>query len=377
METPSSATIESAICSVISHLYATNNITDLTVKRVRAAAEKKCGLPNGWLKGSDEWCERSKEFIAAEAHRQAEESGVEVAAPQTPVKRAGKRKSEEGQGGWGKKVKVTAEKKATAKAPVGEKKKDTVAKPRPVQRRGPRNRKIVDSDDEDESMEETNGQLDKESDTEDDELSPVEDDLPTPQSRQKVAKSTPTLVSRAKTIPNSISPAKIQSAKPAEDSDSDLSSLVDEPLTKKKPTKSTTNKSTKPSKPTKSKPKPKPKPKQDAESTPQESEIKSLQSWLIKCGIRKLWHRELAPYETHQEKVAHLKQMLNDVGMSGRYSVEKARQIKERRELEADLEAVQDFSQRFGLESGNSRTAAPQSLVEEGGLDLGSGTEED
>ena len=79
-----------------------------------------------------------------------------------------------------------------------------------------------------------------------------------------------------------------------------------------------------------------------------EAEVKRLQSWLLKCGIRKVWSKELAPYSASKSKIAYLKQMLKDVGMEGRFSAEKARQIKEEREFRADLEAVQDGARRWG-----------------------------
>ena len=81
---------------------------------------------------------------------------------------------------------------------------------------------------------------------------------------------------------------------------------------------------------------------------PEAEEIKRLQGWLIKCGIRKMWHRELAPYNTSKAKVVHLKKLLADAGMTGRYSIEKATQIKEERELQADLEAVQEGAKQWG-----------------------------
>ncbi|CAD0083292.1 unnamed protein product [Aureobasidium vineae] len=86
------------------------------------------------------------------------------------------------------------------------------------------------------------------------------------------------------------------------------------------------------------------------EETPDEAEIKRLQGWLVKCGIRKLWHRELAPYDAPKAKIKHLKEMLKDAGMDGRYSEQKAKTIKERRELEADLEAVQEGAKQWGNE---------------------------
>ena len=87
---------------------------------------------------------------------------------------------------------------------------------------------------------------------------------------------------------------------------------------------------------------------EDANIDPQEAEIKRLQSWLLKCGIRKMWYKELAPYTSSKAKINHLKGMLKDAGMDGRYSVEKAKRIKEERELQADLEAVQEGAKHWG-----------------------------
>lgn len=83
---------------------------------------------------------------------------------------------------------------------------------------------------------------------------------------------------------------------------------------------------------------------------PDADEIKRLQGWLIKCGIRKMWHRELATCETSKAKIRHLKEMLSDAGMTGRFSAEKASQIREERELKADLEAVQEGAKQWGKE---------------------------
>ena len=81
---------------------------------------------------------------------------------------------------------------------------------------------------------------------------------------------------------------------------------------------------------------------------PDAEEIKRLQGWLVKCGIRKMWYRELAPYDSSKAKIRHLKELLADAGMTGRYSTEKASKIKEDRELQADLEAVQAGAKQWG-----------------------------
>ena len=90
------------------------------------------------------------------------------------------------------------------------------------------------------------------------------------------------------------------------------------------------------------------KPPQDID--PDVDEIKRLQGWLIKCGIRKMWYKELAPFDTTKAKIRHLKEMLSDAGMTGRYSAEKATEIREARELKADLEAVQAGNKAWGKE---------------------------
>ena len=150
-------------------------------------------------------------------------------------------------------------------------------------------------------------------------------------------------------------------------SDSELSVLIDSeppPKTKKKrkPSSSGT---------TAEKRGRKPKP-ESSDVDPDAAEIKRLQSWLVKCGIRKLWGKELKPYETPKAKIKHLKEMLANAGMTGRYSLEKANQIKEQRELRADIEAVKEGAQRWGKgdnsdneeeRSGDGRTKPKRRLV--------------
>ncbi|MCJ1378042.1 hypothetical protein MMC17_001138 [Xylographa soralifera] len=86
----------------------------------------------------------------------------------------------------------------------------------------------------------------------------------------------------------------------------------------------------------------------DQEIDPDAEEIKRLQGWLIRCGIRKMWYKELAPFETPKAKIKHLKEMLADAGMTGRFSLDKATEIREARELQADLEAVQAGDKQWG-----------------------------
>jgi hypothetical protein len=169
------------------------------------------------------------------------------------------------------------------------------------------------------SAQTTNGRPNKESETS---LSDVPDDIDEP-SKTRNEEASPTLEDGAG------------------DSESELSELLDEPPMRKRKQKS--------SEPAAGKKKTKaPKPTGDADMDPDAVEIKRLQGWLVKCGIRKLWGKELRPYETSNAKIKHLREMLSEAGMTGRYSIEKATQIKEARELAADIEAVQEGAERWG-----------------------------
>lgn len=142
---------------------------------------------------------------------------------------------------------------------------------------------------------------------------------------------------------------------PEHDSDSEMSVVFDEPPAKKggrkKSTSSTTNKpASKDATTTKAK-----STKSESTLTPQEEEIKRLQSWLVKCGLRKVWSKELSNCDTPKEKIAHLKRLLKDVGMEGRFSEDKAKKIKEEREFRKDLEEIKEGNAKWGESEGSGK----------------------
>jgi len=63
----------------------------------------------------------------------------------------------------------------------------------------------------------------------------------------------------------------------------------------------------------------------------------------------------LAQYDTPKAKISHLKELLRDVGMDGRYTLEKAQKIKAQRELAAELDAVQEGAKNWGNGSDDGR----------------------
>lgn len=82
---------------------------------------------------------------------------------------------------------------------------------------------------------------------------------------------------------------------------------------------------------------------------------------MLKCGIRKFWSKELAKFETPKEKIKHLTGLLTDVGMTPRYSNEKAKKIKEERELQAEVEAVQEGAGWAKMDNGRVNTRSTRS----------------
>ncbi|KAI8631862.1 hypothetical protein F5Y19DRAFT_422349 [Xylariaceae sp. FL1651] len=136
-----------------------------------------------------------------------------------------------------------------------------------------------------------------------------------------------------------------QGTKPsvADDSDSSLSSVLDEPPVRKRKSKNIKGAS-------------KSKATAPKEVTGDDAEIKKLQGQLVKCGVRKIWGIELKKYgNDSRARIRHLRDMLRDIGMDGRFSEAKAKEIKERRELMGELEAVNEMNELWGREGREGR----------------------
>jgi len=307
VDVPSDEVIEQSLHRIVRE--AISKEEDITINLARSRAEKDLALEHGFFKDSVAWKARSKEII----NRAVEES----ASPEKPKKnisaKAGaKRKSEEKQ---------------------------------PPKKRVKKSDEVLSHD------------VVEQSDDSGAEKSRVEKDVTTKSEDYSDAE-------HAVSKPASEKPNGLNEAA-AEDDSSDLSSVIDDPKPKqkrqKKPAPSMSTKPRmKPEQTSKnessvgdvklnsSKPVAKNGSKAATSQSPDEEEIKRLQSQLLKCGVRKLWHRELSGYSTARAKISRLKIMLEDVGMTGRFSAEKAKQIKEQRELEAELEAAKEFNEKWG-----------------------------
>ncbi|THG92605.1 hypothetical protein EW026_g8351 [Hermanssonia centrifuga] len=100
------------------------------------------------------------------------------------------------------------------------------------------------------------------------------------------------------------------------------------------------------------------------ELSPDDQEIKRLKSFVVGCGVRKVWAREFKDVDK-REQIRRLRHILADLGMTGRLSMEKAKQIKEKRELAKELEDVQQFEKAVVDGPAPSRRSKARSKAEE------------
>ncbi|CAL5866243.1 uncharacterized protein PFLUO_LOCUS450 [Penicillium psychrofluorescens] len=324
---PADDALEKALREAVAAIFKAGNLEELTVKRVRLTVEKKLGLEEGFFKNTGEWKARSDRVIKDEVEVQDDPTRAQEAAP-------------------------------IVKSPPPPPKPETKAPKRtkPVSAPKPRKRQKTETPVSDEEEEAAPS-------SEEGDFEGSEEEIKKPKQRAPVRKS-PKKQAPKKDVPEDsdveVSP---DPAKPAadegakDDSESEMSVVQDEepkpPRKRKKSTEATAKSVKKEGK--KAAPKAK-----DEDLDPDQAEIKRLQGWLVKCGIRKMWWRELAPYETPKAKIGHLKGMLEDAGMKGRYSLEKASQIREERELKADLEEVQQGAKQWGMASGEESDAKPR-----------------
>lgn len=339
---------------------------DPTINVARSRAEQELGLEAGFLKSTAEWKDRSKQLIydTVQACEKEEEEELAKPAPKAkakpkakPVaKAAKKRKSDDEESGSKKRrkksTKVESEDDVSEPdpeldddedededdvKPAKKQTKRTVKKPV----RAKASAKVVsDSEDEDVALEQEPSV--KTADEED--------------NKANGSKSVPPKdTSELSNVPDKLEQDSHKTngkSVPVDDDESDMSVLIDDPPPKKKRQRKTASSDTKSkttaksSKTTKSK-------ASGKEVSPDDEEIKRLQGWLVKCGIRKRWHLELTNCSTPKEKIKHLKKMLDEAGMTGRYSNEKAKQIKEARELAEEIEAAQEFNERWGQSEGD------------------------
>ncbi|KAJ5816479.1 hypothetical protein N7447_008712 [Penicillium robsamsonii] len=353
LNAPSDQTLERSLRDQVAAIFKSGNMEELTVKRVRLAVEATLGLSAGYFKSTDDWKARSENIIKDEVEIQdqaiqnPQSSPLPKPKPTAPAKRA---KSE---------TAPNSRKRQKTKTPVPDEEvelsvpsddeSDEVTKPNSRSKAPVKESPMKKS-----SMKKVSVQKPKKDMSDASDLSGNEsddDDVTKPKKRSKapLKKSPEKKASVRKAPTKEASDASDVPDEPnrdtKDDSESEMSVVLDEEPQLKAPRKrqkTAGGTATKTKKTSKAK---------DEDISPDQAEIKRLQGWLIKCGIRKLWGKELASYDTSKAKIKHLKGMLEDAGMTGRPSQEKANQIREERELKADLEQIQQGAKQWGAKS--------------------------
>lgn len=393
---PSEGVLEQALRNAVRAVYRSGDLDNLTVKRIRKSVEADLDLEDDFFKNDSVWKEQSKTIIQSEVDSKADANAKSgqpssIPSPRPPPKskkaqsnlpepqkpnrdfRGTKRASSEKAGSNKRQKKEPSDSEGSASAGEEVPRKKAIAKSKKhasSEKTGPKARQQKEASDsygsgsEEEGVpskklaksrkstpdfspsprsqkNEETGQISKhisgnlhangrKGEASESEMSEVLDEAPKTKAGNRKSGS-------AKLI------AKANGAK-VDAADSEMSEVLDEaPKAKGRKRKSDS------AKPNAKKTETLKRKKSSEQSTnPDAEEIKRLQGWLIKCGIRKMWHRELAPYDNSKAKIRHLKELLADAGMTGRYSIEKANQIKAERELQADLEAVQEGAKQWG-----------------------------
>ncbi|KAF8448895.1 hypothetical protein L210DRAFT_3523402 [Boletus edulis BED1] len=134
--------------------------------------------------------------------------------------------------------------------------------------------------------------------------------------------------------------------------ESELSSVIDEPQTNRQKRQ---EKSVKPQKDEKKK-----RGKKEVLSKDEET-VNRLKGIVVACGVRKVWKKEFEGLDKPSQQIKRLHSILSDFGMTPRYTLEKAKAIKEQRELAQELKDVQEFDKAT-----KGRAKGPRSSSETG-----------
>ncbi|KAL8760385.1 MAG: hypothetical protein Q9199_000008 [Rusavskia elegans] len=323
----SDADIENALRDAVERRFQSNP-EHLTVKRIRTDVEHQLGLGDGFFKADVTWNARSKEIIQLQVDAQEAQSQLPSSQPANPslTKQQGQAETN------GESLSGRKRPSAASGGPKKRHKKGDPSRDNP-------------GDEGSKPSAKSNGHPDR-----------------------SESSSLPSITDEEKRKPSAGADPVERSSNGAEDqgSESEMSVLLDEDPKPKKRARKVSSEKPKSRKEAKREG-PKPVKTQQQTLDPNTEEIKRLQGWLVKCGIRKMWFKELAPYDTPSAKIRHLKDMLTEAGMVGRFSQEKATQIREARELRADLDAVQAGNKQWGkAESDEGTESRPRRRLARG-----------
>ncbi|KAJ7758549.1 hypothetical protein DFH07DRAFT_818502 [Mycena maculata] len=301
MAVPDLSELQATATEVVYAARRDGRLNTVTPRMVRQTLEARFSLPDGTL-NAKEYKNPLKTIIASAATEEMKPTNVAA-----PVNNTKKRKSEE------------------VLEPQPKKQNAGPQKPKKSSKEFKSSETVASSD-----FEDVEGQ----------EVEESSETLPSSGSAKENRATSPKELTKPNPKKDSASMAKpsprASTSKAIVDSDSEMSVLDDEPPKRTKKPKVTKPKDKAADKPKASKGK-------KPELSKEEETIKRLKSLVLACGVRKVWAKVLKD-ESPSQQIKTLKQILTDLGMSGRMSLEQAKAIKEKRELAQELEDVQAFA---------------------------------
>ncbi|KAI9591697.1 hypothetical protein BDF19DRAFT_499179 [Syncephalis fuscata] len=99
--------------------------------------------------------------------------------------------------------------------------------------------------------------------------------------------------------------------------------------------------------------------------------IDTLKKYILKCGVRKQWSKELADCKTGKEQIRRLQSILEELGIKGRPTLDKCKQVAIKRELKAEqeslnLNAVMETKTRAARRSTHEETTSKAPITDGG-----------
>ncbi|OCF71085.1 hypothetical protein I204_08321 [Kwoniella mangroviensis CBS 8886] len=84
---------------------------------------------------------------------------------------------------------------------------------------------------------------------------------------------------------------------------------------------------------------------------PDEAKLADLKRIVVACGVRKQWAKEFADCPTTSSQIRHVQSLLSSLGVKGQPTLGKAKALKAKRELAQELDDVKTFEAARGLSS--------------------------
>ncbi|KAK7056453.1 hypothetical protein VNI00_003008 [Paramarasmius palmivorus] len=347
MDIPEIPELEKCAADIVTDASADGTLRTLTPRIIRQKIEEKFGLEKGCLDDSEYKGAIKAAIDATQKSLKDKKDKSDIEESDTKAERHDEEPAEGGTKSKGKKRKSDETKGKKKNTDSGDKKKKNQRKSEETFKSA----ETIATSDEDEASAPPPKKAKKQLKTDDGVPSGSDSEgafSQPPKKRKRTQspdsshkKPSSSIKNETNTTPND---ASVDVAMEDPGSDTGLSDLVDEPPKRKSKSKDKEKE--------KKAPKEKKGKKNAVTLSKDEETIKRLKGLVNACGVRKVWAKAFKGIEDEPNKqIKMLKEMLADLGMTGRLSMEQAKEIKAKRELAQELEDVQTFEKAIVKQS--------------------------